>query len=63
MLLTITITISLLVIINFLLLLFSSNKVIKKTNKIKKPIIFKLSPDLDLGNDKKSEETLAPTGS
>lgn len=58
MLLTITISISALVVINFLLLKFSSNK-INKTPKInKKPIVFK--PNITLEEEPKR---LAPTGS
>lgn len=57
MLLTITISISALVLLNFLLLKFSTNK-INKTVVNKKPIVFK--PNLEL---KEESEKLAPTGS
>ena len=54
MILTITCIITLLVAINFLLLVFSSNKTVKKQNK--KPII--LHPELS-----NSKHKLAATGS
>lgn len=58
MLLTITISISLLVIINFLLLKFSVNKT-KQNSKInKKPVVLK--PQIRLEED---TQILAPTGS
>lgn len=58
MILTITISIAVLVVINFLLLKFSSNKINRPVKANKKPIIFK--PALSL--EEKSEK-LAPTGS
>lgn len=58
MIFTITLTISTLVIINFLLLKFSSNKIIRTKNNIKKPVI--LHPQV---SQNKSEQNLAPTGS
>ncbi|WOD43007.1 hypothetical protein [Hwangdonia lutea] len=58
MLLTITISISALVAINFLLLKFSSNKTIRTSKVNKKPIVLK--PTIALKQD---AEKLAPTGS
>jgi len=58
MLLTITLSIFLLVIINFLLLKFSCNKINKTSKKNKKPIVFK--PTIALEQEDKN---LAPTGS
>ncbi|MFD1613810.1 hypothetical protein [Gelatiniphilus marinus] len=58
MLLTITISISVLVTINFLLLKFSSNKTNSTAKVNKKPIVFK--PAIVL---KQESEKLAPTGS
>lgn len=58
MLLTITLIISLLVGINFLLLKFSINKTKKTSKSNKKPIVV-LNPQISLRNS----EELAPTGS
>ena len=58
MLLTITISISALVLLNFLLLKFSSNKINRPAKANKKPIVFK--PKLALEQE---SEKLAPTGS
>jgi hypothetical protein len=58
MLLTITVSIFALVIINLLLLKFSCNKTSQKTMKIKEPV--KLEPKVTIEQD---SEKLAPTGS
>ncbi|MCL6295232.1 hypothetical protein [Jejuia spongiicola] len=58
MLLTITISITALVAVNFLLLKFSSNKISSKPKVNKKPIVLK--PDIVLEQESKR---LAPTGS
>nr|WP_158231488.1 hypothetical protein [Gaetbulibacter sp. 4G1] len=58
MLLTITISITALVAVNFLLLKFSSNKISRKPKVNKKPIVLK--PDIVLEQESKR---LAPTGS
>lgn len=58
MLLTITLSISVLVAINFLLLKFSTNKILKQPKVNKKPIVFK--PTISLEQE---PERLAPTGS
>lgn len=58
MLLTITIALSVLVIINFLLLIFSCNKTVKNKKATKKPIVF--TPTISL---KQQPQRLAPTGS
>lgn len=60
MILTTTLTIFTLVIINLLLLKFSSNKVIKSKTTNKKPVI--LHPQVSLSNNIK-KQNLAPTGS
>ncbi len=57
MLLTITISITVLIAINFLLLAFSCNKIEKRIKVDKKPVI--LRPDLNI----EEEHRLAPTGS
>jgi len=59
MILTITLSISTLLIINFILLKFSCNKVAKKTTVDKKPIVF--TPEVNITDNK--QERLAPTGS
>ena len=59
MILNITFTILSLVIVNLLLLKFSSNKVFKTNTPNKKPVI--LHPNSDL--IKKDSKVLAPTGS
>lgn len=58
MLLTITISISTLVAINFLLLKFSSNKINRTPKATKKPIVFRPTIALEHESGK-----LAPTGS
>ncbi|MEP1488418.1 MAG: hypothetical protein ABJL44_16950 [Algibacter sp.] len=58
MLLTITLIITSLVLINLVLLKFSTNKVIKTKNKPKKPVI--LHPQVTYNNE---DASLAPTGS
>lgn len=58
MLLTITLIITALVAVNFLLLIFSSNKINKPKIISKKPVILK--PIIPLKQERKS---LAPTGS
>ncbi len=58
MLLTITISITALVAVNFLLLKFSSNKITRKPKVNKKPIVLK--PNIILEQEPKR---LAPTGS
>ena len=58
MLLTITISISALVALNFLLLKFSSNKINKAQKTNNKPIVFKPTIALE-----QTTEKLAPTGS
>jgi len=57
MILTITLTISALIILNLFLLKFSCNKIVKKKNN-KQPVV--LTPYLELNSD---QERLAPTGS
>lgn len=57
MLLTFTISISLLVVINFLLLIFSCNKTEKKIKVDKKPVILRPLVNFE------EEHRLAPTGS
>ena len=59
MILTITLSISTLLIINFILLKFSCNKVVKKTTVDKKPIVF--TPEVNITDNQ--QERLAPTGS
>jgi hypothetical protein len=58
MILTITLTISSLLILNLILLKFSCNKIVKTKNNNKQPVV--LSSYLDLNTN---EERLAPTGS
>ena len=58
MLLNITISLSILVIINLLLLKFSCNKIVKKSNADKQQTILK--PNFTIEQE---SETLAPTGS
>ncbi len=58
MILTTAIIISVLVFINFLLLKFSSNKVVRTTSKNKKPVVLK--PEISI---KPISNRLAPTGS
>lgn len=60
MILTATLTLFTLVIVNLLLLKFSSNKVIKTKNISQKPVI--LHPQISYSNTIK-KENLAPTGS
>ncbi|MFV0541203.1 MAG: hypothetical protein ACK5MZ_08200 [Aestuariibaculum sp.] len=55
MILTITLIIFFLVAVNFLLLIFSSNKIMKKEKTKKTPVV--------LHFNKHKEEELAPTGS
>lgn len=58
MLLTITIFISFLVLVNLLLLKFSCNKTVKKAKAKNRPVI--LNPNFTIEQE---SETLAPTGS
>ncbi len=58
MILTITLSIFALVILNFLLLKFSCNKIPRTTKPIKKPIVIKPGTTISLAPEK-----LAPTGS
>ena len=58
MILTITTSIAALVIINFLLLKFSTNKVNKTVKTNKKPVV--LTPQITI---EQASERLAPTGS
>ena len=58
MILTLSISISILVAINFLLLKFSCNKAPKKVQANKKPILF--NPQINLVEE---NQMLAPTGS
>lgn len=58
MLIKFTLVISVLVIINFLLLKFSTNKTVKSTKTNKKPIV--LNPNI---TTEQASEKLAPTGS
>ena len=58
MLITITLTLSFLVAINFLLLKFSSNKVVRSERKSEKPVVLK--PETTV---KSISARLAPTGS
>lgn len=58
MLLTITISLFILVLTNFLLLKFSCNKTVKKPKTTKQPVIIKPYFTIEQG-----AETLAPTGS
>lgn len=58
MLFKITIIISVLVIFNFLLLIYSCNKTEKSVKKIKKPVVIKPKITIEL-----EPERLAPTGS
>lgn len=58
MLLTITLLVSILIIINLILLKFSVNKIDKTTRKNKQPIV--LNPSLTIAS---KSEKLAPTGS
>jgi hypothetical protein len=55
---TITISIFALVIVNLLLLKFSSNKIARQSKTIKKPVVFR-----NITTIKLETETLAPTGS
>lgn len=58
MLLTITLTVSVLVLINFLLLMFSCNKIVRATNEDKKPVDLRRQVPV-----KSISPRLAPTGS
>lgn len=58
MLVTIILTVSVLVLINFLLLIFSSNKIIRETKEDKKPVILRREVQV-----KSISPRLAPTGS
>ncbi len=58
MLFTITISLSVLVVINLLLLKFSCNKITKQKQEIKKTVV--LNPSLTIEQD---SDRLAPTGS
>lgn len=58
MLSTITLTLSTLILINFILLKFSCNKTLKPTKKVEKPVIFR--PEITIAP---VSQMLAPTGS
>ncbi len=58
MLLTITISIFTLIVVNFLLLIFSCNKTTKNVKTTKKPVVF--IPTISLNQE---PQRLAPTGS
>ncbi|MFB9104810.1 hypothetical protein ACFFU1_07860 [Algibacter miyuki] len=58
MILTITLTFSLLVVFNLLLLKFSCNKTVKHKKVIKKPVILSSYAEVNM-----TSEHLAPTGS
>lgn len=58
MLLTITLSLAILVLINLLLLAFSCNKVTKQKHNIKETVVLKTS-----ATSESEEEVLAPTGS